>query len=394
MPEGSTVLLSLPQLRVASYFCFPALTIFFLSRSYLKRNPRPLAPKSLRGSAPPHPAPGPARPLSRRAGRSSVTRLLFFFCPLPLPCVRPGGAFTGSFRTFQAFGRALDSLSLQSVPGGSSAAGSTCSRLVAASLPTPRRPSPARPSAQLSRGVRPEDVPRPLPAGQSGLVKRRHAPRLRHPRWAGSGRGSRVCSRGRRGPQAAAGEGRVRLHCRAGSSGESARRAPSAPPTARGGRPVAAPKSAGAACKCRCDRGDRGRDRWCGSPLSVVCVSQGLARSGCGRRGLDRAGARGLSHSLPPPPRGVWAAAAPSPVHGAPAPRSPPPGPALPTFRLSPSHWLPGRPGPAVPFSFLGFLLLFLSSPAGLFLSPSPIRQSAPPPPPPFSLLTRGFQNC
>lgn len=185
MPEGSSVLLSLSQLRVASYFCFPALTIFFLSRSYLKRKPHPLAPKSLRGSVPPHPASGPHAPYP--AGRGEVPLLGFYSSPvwLPLPCVRPGGAFT-----FHAFGRAPDSLSLQSVPGGSSAAGSTCSRLVAASLPTPRRGSPVRPSAQLSRGVRPEDVPRPLPAVQSGLVKRRHAPRLRHPRWAGSGRGS------------------------------------------------------------------------------------------------------------------------------------------------------------------------------------------------------------
>lgn len=87
---------------------------------------------------------------------------------------------TGSLRTFHAFGRAPVSLSLESVPGGSSAAGSTCSRQVSASLPTPRE-SPARPSVQLSRGVGPEDAPRPLLARQRGLAKGSRAPRPRPP---------------------------------------------------------------------------------------------------------------------------------------------------------------------------------------------------------------------
>ena len=80
VPEGSRVLLSLPQRRIAGYlFSCPC---NFLCRSYLKRKPRSLAQTSLRGSAPPHPGPGPGRPLSRRAGRSSVTWLFFLsLCP-------------------------------------------------------------------------------------------------------------------------------------------------------------------------------------------------------------------------------------------------------------------------------------------------------------------------
>lgn len=91
---------------------------------------------------------------------------------------------TRSLRTFHAFGRAPDSLSLESVPGGSSAAGSTCSRKVLASLPTPRE-SPAGPSVQLSRGVGPEDAPRPLLARQRGLAKGSRAPRQRPPALGG-----------------------------------------------------------------------------------------------------------------------------------------------------------------------------------------------------------------
>lgn len=90
------------------------------------------------------------------------------------------------------------------------------------------------------------------------------------------------------------------------------------------------------------------------------------------RVGWGTAGAGGgtgsapaVSLFLPPPPRGMWARGRWSPVHGAPwsgapcpAPRSLPPGRALPlssSRSLSLTPWLPG----SRLFSFLGFLLLF-----------------------------------
>lgn len=149
---------------------------------------RPLAPKSLCGPGPPHPAAGPARPLSWRAGRSSVTRLLFLsLCPLSLSCCVFGDAFAGSLRTFHAFGRAPDSLFMESVLGGFSGAGSTCFRQVAGSLATPSHRSPARLTAQLSRGVRPEDTPRPLSAAHR--VPGSDAARLTGDPHAGRGQG-------------------------------------------------------------------------------------------------------------------------------------------------------------------------------------------------------------
>lgn len=269
---------------------------------------------------------------------------------------------TRSLRTFHAFGRAPDSLSLESVPGGSSAAGSTCSRQVLASLPTPRE-SPARPSVQLSRGVGPEDAPRPLLARQRGLAKGSRAPRQRPPALGGVRPGVPLvppravgarggCGRGAYPPSRPEGvSGGIRP---VGGGG-----GPSAPPTAGGGRPASAPKSAGAARECHCARGNRGRDRWCGSPPSVVITGQGLTRSGRGRRGLERTGARGLARSLSPPPRGVWAAT--SPVHGAPVPRSPPPGRArLLSGSLPPTGsraaQVPPFLSPFLGFSFCSFL--------------------------------------
>lgn len=108
----------------------------------------------------------------------------------------------------------------------------------------------------------------------------------------------------------------------------------------------------------------------------MVITGQGLARSGRGRRGLDRTGARGLARSLPPPPRGVWAA--PSPVHGAPVRRSPPPGRArLLSGSLPPTGsraaQVPPFLSPFLGFSFCSFLSCwFLSLPLPPFASPPP----------------------
>lgn len=80
VPEGSSVLLSLPPAQSCFLFLFFCL-ISFLFRSYLERKPRPFAPKVCSGRRLRIQPLGPAGPLSCRAGRSSVTRLLFFFCP-------------------------------------------------------------------------------------------------------------------------------------------------------------------------------------------------------------------------------------------------------------------------------------------------------------------------
>lgn len=53
------------------------------------------------------------------------------------------------------------------------------------------------------------------------------------------------------------------------------------------------------------------------------------------------------------------------------------PGSYSPTFRLFPSHWLFGRPAPVVPFSFLGFRLLFFL--LLLVFLPFPHRPVRPP---------------
>lgn len=152
------------------------------------RKPRPLAPKSQCGPGPPHPDPGPARPVFWRVGRSSVTRLLFLF---PVRCLSPafvlGDAFARSLRTFHAFGRAPDSLFIESVLGGFSAAGSTCFRQVAGSLATPRHRSPARLTDQLSPRRPAEDKPRPLPAAHR--VPGSDAARLSPDPRAGRGQG-------------------------------------------------------------------------------------------------------------------------------------------------------------------------------------------------------------
>lgn len=92
---------------------------------------------------------------------------------------------------------------------------------------------------------------------------------------------------------------------------------------------------------------------------------RGVSAAGAGAgAGRDGAGARSLSRFLPPPPRRVWAAAARSPVHGAPWCGTP--GPALLhaflsgscslTFCLSPP--LPPRP----PGSRRSFPLSWISS--------------------------------
>lgn len=81
VPEGSTVLLSLPQLGVASYFCSPALTIFCVGPTW-KGNLAPLPRIVYAGRCLGTQPLAPHRPLSRRARRSSVIRLLFLsFCP-------------------------------------------------------------------------------------------------------------------------------------------------------------------------------------------------------------------------------------------------------------------------------------------------------------------------
>lgn len=226
-----------------------------------------------------------------------------------------------------------------------------------------------------------------MPGGPSRLVsrvrgsdaaRRGHDPRAK---WVSDG-GRASAPGGGGGPKRLRERGVSALPAWQGLRGNAPEGPPCALPAAGGGQPVAAPKSASEAWKDLYAWDDQGRDRWCGSSPSVVFTGQGLARSGLGRRGRDGAGARGLARALPPPPRGVWAAAALSPVHG--APRNPARLPALlPRVVLShfPALFLPLAVGP--PGSRRSFLLSWvspfvLSSPAGLSLSPPPTRQSAP----------------
>lgn len=153
-----------------------------LCRSHLGRKPRPLASRSPCGSVPPHLASArtPLYPAPR--GRSSVTWLLLFSLGPALCALRsPWGRFHEEPPHFSHLRENASQPFMESVLGGSSAAGSTCSRQVAGSLATPRRRFPARPTTQLSRGVHSEDALRPLLAGQLGPGKRRRAPRPRPP---------------------------------------------------------------------------------------------------------------------------------------------------------------------------------------------------------------------
>lgn len=174
VPEGSRVLLSLPQRPNCWLFLFPY-PRNFLCRFYLKRKPRSLAQTSLRGSAPPHPAPGPARPLSRRAGEVPLLAIFLSLCPAASALRACWGALTRASALFTP-SEAPDSLSLESVPGGSSAAGSTCSRRGLSLPPTPREsPCPAeRPTFPRRRAG---DAPGPFLAPPAGVWRRSRAPR-------------------------------------------------------------------------------------------------------------------------------------------------------------------------------------------------------------------------
>lgn len=228
VPEGSTVLLSLPQPRVAFSSCSLALTVFCLGPTW-KKTSSPCPEECLRAGAS-APSPCPARPLSWRVGRSSVTRLLFLsLCPLSLPCVRPQGRLREEPPHFSR----LRESARQPLHGiGTRRLFRGRKHLLQAGLSllaTPRHRSPARLTAQLSRGVRPEDMPRALPAAH-GVPGSDAALLSRNPRaelgQSGGGGGRSEWAPAGDGFQSGCRRGRVRTECRSGSPGESAQGAP------------------------------------------------------------------------------------------------------------------------------------------------------------------------
>lgn len=159
----------------------------------------------------------------------------------------------------------------------------------------------------------------------------------------------------------AAGEGRIRPHGLKGSRGESAPWGGGSQRTADGwGWPAGE-------CSKKCGRGS-------GVPLrpgqpgqgQMVRIAPLRGHHGSGPDALrPRAPGAGTDwrprspRSLSPPPRGVWAAT--SPVHGAPVPRSPPPGRArLLSGSLPPTGsraaQVPPFLSPFLGFSFCSFL--------------------------------------
>lgn len=180
VPEGSTVLLSLPQPRVASCSCSLALTFAVWVPSGKKTSP-PCLLESLRVCAS---APSSCRytPLSHPKGEKFHYSAIFL---LPrsgclCPAFAPGVLSPGASALFAPSGEChlvSHGIRTRRLP----AAGSTCSRQVAGSLATPRRRFPARPTTQLSRGAPSEDAPRPRPGRQLGPGKKRRALRPRSP---------------------------------------------------------------------------------------------------------------------------------------------------------------------------------------------------------------------
>lgn len=177
------------------------------------------------------PSPCPARPLSWRAGRSSVTRLLFLsLCPLSLPCVRPQGRLREEpphfSRLRESARQPLHGIGTRRLFRGRKHLLQAGRRLLA----TPRHRPPARLTAQLSRGVRLEDMPRALPAahGVPGSDAALLSCNLRAELGQSGGLGGGLLN----GPPQTMGfqigsrRGRVRPECRSGSPGESAQGAP------------------------------------------------------------------------------------------------------------------------------------------------------------------------